>query len=293
MTQRQIIESTIIGTEKSLKEIADETGILEPNIRRILGQGTKKGIFRRVSRGVYTLTTETGEQRAYIKMGAAQDELPKMVAEGRKFDMIFLDPAYYSRALIGGNRGIKKWNFISVDDFRTVMDCVYQMMRTPRSHVYLMLSGAKTAQSDMGKYLDACLRTGLKIVAEGSYSKLFGNGKPVTNVRGEVASSERLILLSKSGIALQSNLPELQMDYHVPRPPIKGGYQTQKSEILIDQLIKQSTWEDNEIGDFFAGSGVVIERALLLNRKVTAIEISEEAIENFIIPKIEAVYGNE
>lgn len=66
MTQDEIVQKTIAGSEKSIKEVAAETGILQPNIRRILGQGVKKGIFRRIGRGVYTLTTESGEQRAYI-----------------------------------------------------------------------------------------------------------------------------------------------------------------------------------------------------------------------------------
>lgn len=292
MSQEEIVKKAIAEKQLSIKEVVQETKILEPNIRRILGQGVKKGVFRRISRGIYTVVTETGEQRAYIKAGAAQEELPKMVAQGRKFDMVFLDPAYYSRSLIGGNRGIKKWNFINVEDFKIVMRCIALMMKTSRSHVYLMLSGARTAQPDMEKYLEAGIQAGFKVVAEGKYQKTFANGKPVTNVRGEEASSERLILLTKSGKALSVNLPELQMDFKVQRPAIKGGYQTEKSPLLIDQLILQSTWENDETADFFAGSGVFVERALLSNRKVTAVEISEEAVNNFIIPKIENLYGN-
>ena len=289
MTQDEIVQKTIAGSEKSIKEVAAETGILQPNVRRILGQGVKKGIFRRIGRGVYTLTTESGEQRAYIKLGYAQEILPKMAAEGKKFDMVFLDPAYYSRALIGGNRGIKKYNFISVEQFRVVMDSVHNLMRTTRSHVYLMLSGAPTAQRDMHRYFVEAQAAGFVKVAEGKYSKFFANGKPVTNVRGEIAASERLILLTKSGKAMKFE-PETQVDFAVERPAIKGNYQTQKAPVMLDRLIEQSTREDHEVGDFFSGSGILVERALLLNRKVTAIEASEGAIENFIIPKIQAIY---
>lgn len=289
MTQQEKVKGLVTGTQKSIKEVAAETGILEPNVRRILGQGVKKGVFRRVGRGVYTVTTETGEQRAYIRAGLAQEVLPELVASGRKFDMVFLDPAYYSRALIGGNRGIKKYNFIMPEEFATVMQCVHTLMRTTRSHMYLMLSGAKSAQPDMERYFNASTAAGFKLVAEGKYSKFFANGKPVTNVRGEVASSERLMLFTKSGKAM-TILPETKVDFDVERPAVKGNYQTQKAPVMLDQLILQSTFEDNEVGDFFSGSGVLVERALLLNRKVTAIEASEETIEQFIIPKVKTIY---
>ncbi len=40
---------------KHFKTIANDLNILVPNMRRILGQGTLKGIFERVSKGVYKL----------------------------------------------------------------------------------------------------------------------------------------------------------------------------------------------------------------------------------------------
>ena len=43
---------------KHFKTIANDLNILVPNMRRILGQGTLKGIFERVSKGVYKLNNE-------------------------------------------------------------------------------------------------------------------------------------------------------------------------------------------------------------------------------------------
>ena len=40
---------------KHFKTIANDLNILIPNMRRILGQGTLKGIFTRVAKGVYKL----------------------------------------------------------------------------------------------------------------------------------------------------------------------------------------------------------------------------------------------
>lgn len=43
---------------KHFKTIANDLNILVPNMRRILGQGTLKGIFTRVSKGVYKLNNQ-------------------------------------------------------------------------------------------------------------------------------------------------------------------------------------------------------------------------------------------
>ena len=56
MTQLQkVIEYFIINNNESshYSDIADDLDILVPNMRRILGQGELKGIFTRVSAGVY------------------------------------------------------------------------------------------------------------------------------------------------------------------------------------------------------------------------------------------------
>jgi hypothetical protein len=53
-TQKEIVKEAIKETPKSIKEIAAETKIKEPNIRRILGVGAKEGTFERVDDGVYT-----------------------------------------------------------------------------------------------------------------------------------------------------------------------------------------------------------------------------------------------
>ena len=55
--QKQVIKYFKENKNKPMhfKNIANELNILVPNMRRILGQGTLKGIFTRVSKGVYKL----------------------------------------------------------------------------------------------------------------------------------------------------------------------------------------------------------------------------------------------
>lgn len=285
MTQTEKVKQAIQNGYKTIAAITDYTAILRPNIRRILGQGAHAGTFKREERGVYTLTTDTGEERVYIELGKAEDVLPRMVSEQRKFDMVFLDPAYFSRALVGGNRGIKKYDFIHSGQFADVMHCISKLMRSDDSHIYLMLSGAKTAYKDMQKYIFGCMEAGLQYVKEGKYQKTFQDGSHVTNVRGEEASAERLILFTKSGLARTGELSEINLNIKAIRPSISKSYSTQKSEELCDQLIKQSTFTGEVVADPCAGSGIMGLRAYLLQRHAVMVEAMQETINNYILPK--------
>src|SRR4030042_4140735 len=97
-TQIQLVRESVKNQPKHIKRIHSETKILEPNIRRILGQGTKKGIFRRVDKGVYVLNIGNSDV-AFIETGNAVEVLPRLAAEGFKADMIFLDIPYKTRAV--------------------------------------------------------------------------------------------------------------------------------------------------------------------------------------------------
>lgn len=289
MSQKKLILNLFSdGTPKSIDEVQEQTNILRPNIRRILGQGTLNGEFKRIEKGIYVLSTADGKTFAVIESNAAEDAVPRLVAEGRKFDMLFFDPAYFSRALIGGNRGIKEYGFIMPKEFALVMQAAAKLLRTDRSHCYLMLSGAVSAQKDMQLYLDAAIDAGLKVVSEGGYQKLFSDGKPVTNVRGNVAEPERLILLSRSGEVER----EFEVTFRFARPK---GYQSEKAPGLLRALIEQATRVGEWIGDFFAGSGVTGEQAILAGRNVYLIERTESVVSELIFPRVQkaiASYNN-
>ena len=60
-TQQQlVIEYFITNNNQPIhySELAQELNILIPNMRRILGQGTLKGIFSRISNGIYNFNNE-------------------------------------------------------------------------------------------------------------------------------------------------------------------------------------------------------------------------------------------
>ncbi len=287
VTQEEKVKEVLAGTDegKSIKEIAEATGILEPNVRRILGVGAKAGKFERVGPGVYVLKGADGKETAYIEAGDAKETLARFADEGRKFDMVFLDPAYFSRALIGGNRGIKEYSFIMPPDFEEVMKSVSKMVGDD-NHVYVMLSGAETAQKDMVKYVDGVVNAGFKLIGEGGYQKTFKDGSPVTNVRGEIAKPERLMLFTKSGNARAGEIP-VNLNFRFVRPSVKTSYQTEKPKELLRALIEQSTFEGETILDPFAGSGVTGEQAIETGRKPTLVEKNPDVVDNVIVPRVE------
>ena len=172
-------------------------------------------------------------------------------------------------------------------DFADVMKSVSQVVKTDESHVYLMLSGARTAQPDMDKYVKGAVDAGLRVVGEGKFTKLTKAGKPVTNVRGVEAAAERMILLTKSGVARPGSI-EKTLDFRFIRPAIAKSYQTEKPEELMKALIEQSTLEGETVLDPFAGSGVTGAEAIKSGRNAVLIEKSKETVENFTKPRVEA-----
>lgn len=286
-SQKERVKQAVGEGPKNIKEVSKETGILEPNVRRILGVGAKEGTFERIDKGVYVLRTEDGKEKAYIELGDAKDVLARMAKEGeRKFDSVILDPAYFSRALIGGNRGIKAWSFIMPEDFASVMESISKLVASEDTHVYLMLSGARTAQVDMDKYVKGAIDAGFKAIGEGGYKKLNKDGSPVTNVRGEEASAERILLMTLSGTAREGEIPT-DLNFRFVRPSIAKSYATEKPAELMKALILQSTLEGERVLDPFAGSGVTGAEAIKTGRIPSLIEKSEKAVEEFIKPRLE------
>ena len=65
---------------KHFEKVANDLDILVPNVRRILGQGTLKGVFNRVNVGVYEFAhyeTETEETKIIKSLGEYSDKYYK------------------------------------------------------------------------------------------------------------------------------------------------------------------------------------------------------------------------
>ncbi|MCD8326903.1 MAG: site-specific DNA-methyltransferase, partial [Lachnospiraceae bacterium] len=93
--------------------------------------------------------------------------------------------------------------------------------------------------------------------------KLDENGEPVIGQK-------------KKGVPLSDvwEIPFLN-----PKAKERVGYPTQKPVILLEQIIKLATDENDIVLDPFAGSGTTLVAAKLLKRNYIGIDISEEAVK--------------
>jgi hypothetical protein len=283
LSQKDIVAKAVSDDAKTIKQIAEETRIKEPNIRRILGVGAKEGTFERLDKGVYVLN-KNGKQHAYIETGDATAVLPRMASEGMKADMVFLDIPYKTTAVSGGNRGAK-FDFISTDEFATVANAVKQIARNDDTPVFYMFSQAPSGMKQMQKYTDKMIDAGFKPVARGEYTKLQQDGVTRTrNMRGQPDYPEGIIMFTKSGTA---NIENPDLNFKLVRPK---GYQTEKPAELARRLIHMATKEGEVVLDPFSGSGVVPAEAIRAGRKAVAVEKSANAVENYIKPRVEEAY---
>ena len=279
-TQKEKVTEAIKKGPKSIKKVSQETKILEPNVRRILGVGAKEGIFERVDKGVYTLSKD-GIDTAYIETGNALESLPRLASEGFKADMVFLDIPYNTPAIKGGNRGMN-YNLISVEEFEKVLDSVKIIAQKENTPIVHMFSQAPSGMKAMQKYNDVFIKKGFKPVGKGELQKTFKDGKLVTNVRGEVSKPEGILVFTQSG-ELDKSLGVL--NFKLIRPK---GYQSEKPAEMLKAIIEMTTNEGDIVLDPFAGSGVTGAEAIKAGRKAYLIEKDASVAETITKPRVKS-----
>lgn len=278
-TQKEKVQKAVEEKPKTIKEISEETGILEPNVRRILGMGAKEGTFSRVEKGVYILNKD-GKDVAYIHNGDAVETLKMLADEGVKVDMVFLDIPYDTPAVKGGNRGVK-YDLLSVEDFGKVLDSVSIMQRDDNTPVVHMFSQAPSGMKAMQKYNDLFIQKGYKPVGKGEFQKTFADGSPVTSPNGKVSQPEGIIVFTKSG-ELKQELGDLNFKFQRVK-----GYQTEKPAEMLKRIIEMTTQVGDVVLDPFAGSGVTGAEAVKAGREAILIEKNKEVAEKITKPRVE------
>lgn len=277
-TQKEKVLKTIKESPKTIKQIAEETKILEPNVRRILGVGAKDGTFERIDKGVYTLS-KNGKDLAWVETGNAVESLPRLAKDGFKADMVFLDIPYNTPAVKGGNRGVN-YNLVSVDDFSKVLDAVKIISKTDNSPIIHMYSQAESGMKAMQKYNDLFIEKGFIPVGKGQYQKTFADGSPTTSPNGKIAKPEGILVFTKSG-ELDKNLGDLNFTLRRPK-----GYQTEKPAEMLKSMIEMTTNEGDIVLDPFAGSGVTGAEAIRAGRKAYLIEKDLNVAKNITGPRV-------
>jgi hypothetical protein len=284
-TQKEKVAEAIQEKAKTIKEVAEETKILEPNVRRILGVGAKEGVFERVDKGIYVLK-KNGVDTAWVEVADAIESLPRLAGEGFKADMVFLDIPYDTPAVKGGNRGVK-YKLLSVGDFSTALDSIKEILKTNNSPIIHMYSQAQSGLKAMQKYNDLFIEKGLKPVGKGQYQKTFKDDSPVTSPNGKVSRPEGILVFTKSG-QLDKDLKDLNFTLKRPK-----GYQTEKPAEMLKAMIEMTTEEGDMVLDPFAGSGVTGAEAIRAGRLAYLIEKNEDVAENITKPRLEETIDKE
>jgi len=282
MTQTQKVKAILQAGASSIADLWNKTkDIPRESLRRAIYTGVAKGDIIRLGKGVYTLASD--ETVGYIQVGDALEAITTMADTGTtlKFKVVLLDIPYYSYQLIGRNRRKIKdqYEFITPEYFGKVCAQVKRMI-TEKSSVIVMLSGARTAQPDMNKYLEAA-KEHLHFYKEGGYTKLYADGSPVLNIRGVAAAAERLILMTKEPVLVHYCEPDLNFSLIRPK-----GYNTEKPIKLLTGLLAACAQAHDWILDLFAGSGVTGLAASLMGNNYVLVEKSQDTVDNFILPKL-------
>ena len=273
------------GKEFTLKELYKEFGndYKEHSIRARVYESNK---VIRTSRGSYILAGIDIE--AVVEQVDSRTHIFKLVDAKLKYDMIFLDIPYSLSGQKGGNRSLVDYSTISENEFLDIIIEVEKLLKTDDSQVHFMIAGGKSSIAGAKKYINMFSYTGLKLINQGSYTKLTKSGK-VANMGKFDMPPELILTYSKSGKERFKEMKTVPMIYRYQRPPLPkaGGYRTQKPFSLLVKLIERSTLKGEKILDLFAGSGVTLEAGLALGRKVHGLEICSDAIKKHIMPRVE------
>lgn len=279
MTQFNTVKNLITDKEMTIKEISKETWFKEPNIRRILWQGTKQGIFRRLAPGVYMIEI-WDKTKAIINVWDAIETIKTLKKNNYKFDMVFLDIPYDTPAIKGWNRWVK-YSLITPIQFKSFLTDLKYCIHDD-THIYHMFSNAPSGWKKMQEYNNILIELWFIKIAEWGWQKTYKDWSPVKFCWRQ-NEKEGLNLYSLSG-----KIPdqEIQMNYETIRPKIAS----EKSISMLTRLIKQSTNPWDIILDPFSGSWSTWEAALTLDRNIVLIEKSPKRVHNEILPRLQTLF---
>lgn len=293
--EERLIELTQKRGELTASEAAEELQILEPNIRRIFGQGAKTGKFERVGRGVYRITTPDNKSYGVIETANAIPTLKRLIKEKVKFDFIYLDPPYKSQ---GGKRNTGKFeNFITKQEFAEVASLVGKLVRNKNTPVVFQYPVTKFTQEgsqrrkEEASFLKSLRDAGLDIAADFApieLVKLDKQGKEKFHMRGRTLR-ENVFFLTKSGkigdIPLDFTETEGIRELRYPQVDIRSkefkrfGGRTRKNIDFMINLVESLTVPGAQVLDPFAGTGTTIQAAIATGRDAMGIEIEESTAD--------------
>ena len=172
----QIIEYISTQTQVSLADLYTTfSSVPNTTVRGRVNEATKDQLLIRVARGIYILASEDVD--AMVIHGNSLQLVPELIGAGIKYDMVFLDIPYNLGGQKGGNRNLANYNLIEPDVFKELLAHIVQGLKHKHSQVYFMIAGGRSSYAKALKYIEAFDSTGLKLIAQGQYTKLTSTGK--------------------------------------------------------------------------------------------------------------------
>lgn len=258
-----------------------------PSIRARIYEGIDQGLFRRMAKGVYSVTKENST--CLLINGNGRD---LSFLQDDCMDFIITDHPYDLKSNKGGNR-----DFAEYECFQYVQDDFNEKKRILKPGCFLV-EFLPDKNSENRIYLnqieEMAIVAGFRYFAQVPYVK----GTFKANTGRKVKDRENIVFFSK-GKARELRR-DAKKDMKAPdikhymsgtskmlphefnyQPPSKGEriHQAEKPLLLLMEIVDLIS-EQNELGlDQFAGSGVTGEAALNLNRDMILIEKDKETFE--------------
>lgn len=258
-----------------------------PSIRARIYEGIDKGIFLRVSKGVYSVTKDNST--CLLIEGNGRD---LSFIKDNTIDFIITDHPYDSKSNKGGNR-----NFADYECFRYSTQDFLEKKRVLKPGCFLV-EFLPDKNAENRRYLndieEMAIEAGFLYYASVPWKK----GTEKHNTGRKVKDRESVVFFSKGKARLlrrdakkelanpdkkyfmsgaSQMLPSV-FDYQLPSKS-KRIHQAEKPLALIEEIIELISIED-ELGlDQFAGSGVSGEAALNKKRDMILIEQDHNTVE--------------
>lgn len=121
------------------------------------------------------------------------------------------------------------------------------------------------------------------------FDKIDENGEKYFDGRGERRYLKDVI---EKGKAIGDVWSDIMSFQQLPTSKEKLGFDTQKTEALLERIIRSATQEGDTVLDFFSGSGTTVAVAHKLNRNWIAVEQLEDQI-NFVTKRLVEVIKGE
>lgn len=266
--------------------------VKNPSIRARIYEGIDKGIFRRISKGVYTVTK--GKNQCLLINGDGRD---LSMIEDNSIDCIITDHPYLDKkSHKGGNRSFADYDCFLYEekDFeekaRVLKDGCFLVEFVPEENAnnfeYLYMIKKMAQKKGLEYYSKVSWIKGSFMANTGRKSKnrediiFFSKGKARSLKMDKKKSLKTGCDEYMSGTngmlpaEFDSELPT-NFDYQ-PATKKERIHQAEKPVALIEEILSYVTLEDEMVLDQFAGSGNLGVACLNMNRNSILIEKNEK-----------------